>query len=29
MNTNDTILIVLSAADHWTRTDGSKYETGY
>lgn len=29
MNTTDTILIVLSAADHWTRLDGSKYETGY
>lgn len=29
MNSNDTILIVLSAADHWTRLDGSRYETGY
>ena len=29
MHTNDTILIVLSAADHWTRLDGSTYDTGY
>ena len=29
MPTNDTILIVLSGADHWTRTDGSTYDTGY
>ena len=29
MHTNDTILIVLSGADHWTRTDGSQYATGY